>query len=59
MTIFADDGAIKHIMVLQGLSYGLTEQAIIAARKIRFTPADKDGKPISVMIILEYTFNPY
>ena len=59
MTVFADDGAIKHIMVLQPLSYGLTEQAIMAARKIRFTPADKDGKPISVIIFLEYTFNPH
>jgi tetratricopeptide (TPR) repeat protein len=59
MVVFADDGIIKHIMVIQGLSHGLTEQAIEAARKIRFTPAMRDGKPISVIGSLEFTFNLY
>jgi len=56
MVVFADDGIIKHIMVIQGLSHGLTEQAIEAARKIRFTPAMRDSKPISVIGSLEFTF---
>lgn len=59
MIVFGDDGAIKHILVIQGLSHGLTEQAIVAARKIRFTPAMRDGKPVSVMGSLEFTFNLY
>jgi TonB family protein len=59
MVVFADDGIIKHIMVIQGLSHGLTEQAVEAARKIRFTPAMRDGKPVSVIGSLEFTFNLY
>ncbi|MGH9751203.1 MAG: energy transducer TonB [Blastocatellia bacterium] len=59
MIVFADDGTLKHILVIQGLSHGLTEEAIKAARKIRFTPAMRDGKPVSVIGSLEFTFNLY
>ena len=55
--VFADDGALKHILIIRGLSHGLTEEAIKAARKIRFTPAMRDGKPISVIGLLEFTFS--
>ncbi|HKQ90076.1 MAG TPA: tetratricopeptide repeat protein [Blastocatellia bacterium] len=58
MAVFAYDATIKHIMAIQGLSHGLTEEAIAAARKIKFTPAMGDGKPISVTGALEFTFNP-
>jgi len=57
LVVFADDGTIKHIMVTQGLSHGLTERSIEAARKIRLTPAMRDGKPISTIGSLEYTFH--
>jgi TonB family protein len=57
MVVFADDGTLKHIMVIQGLSHGLTDEAIAAARKIKFTPAKGDGNPISVVGGLEFTFN--
>jgi tetratricopeptide (TPR) repeat protein len=59
MVVFADDGVLKHIMAIQGLSHGLTEQAIAAARKIRFKPAMRDGKPVSLIGSLEYSFNLY
>jgi tetratricopeptide (TPR) repeat protein len=59
MVVFADDGVLKHILALQGLSHGLTGQAVAAARKIRFTPAMRDGKPLSVIGSLEFTFNLY
>lgn len=59
MIVFADDGVLKHIAVIQGLSHGLTEQAIAAARKIRFNPAMRDGKPVSLISFLEFTFNLY
>jgi TonB family protein len=55
--VFAVDGTIKHILVVKGLSHGVTEEAIAAARKIRFTPAMADGEPISVVGNLEFTFN--
>ena len=50
-------GRVERIRVIQGLPYGLTEQAIEAARKIKFAPAMKDGKAVSMWIQLEYNFS--
>jgi TonB family protein len=55
--VFDVDGTVKHILVVKGLSHGLTEEAIVAARKIRFTPAMGVGEPISVIGNLEFTFS--
>ncbi len=57
--IFASDGTVKNIRVVSGLPYGLTERAIEAARKIKFIPAMKDGKNVSMWMQLEYNFNLY
>lgn len=54
--ILAADETVKHIEVLSGLPDGLSERAIEAARKIKFTPARKGGKLISVWVMLEYRF---
>jgi TonB family protein len=59
MVVFASDGQLKHLLVLRGLPDGLTEQAIAAARKIRFTPAMRNGRPISVVGTLDFSFNLY
>lgn len=39
--------------------YGLTEQDVIAAKKIKFKPATRDGAPITVTKIVEYLFTLY
>jgi TonB family protein len=57
--VFGVDGQISDISVVQGLPHGLTENAIIAAKKIRFEPAMKDGRPVSVRGKLEFSFNLY
>ncbi|HEX5080973.1 MAG TPA: tetratricopeptide repeat protein, partial [Blastocatellia bacterium] len=57
LAVFGEDGILKHILAIQGLSHGLTEEAIKAARKIRFKPAMRNGKPVSVFGSLEFTFN--
>jgi TonB family protein len=57
--IFADDATVKHVLVIRSLPYGLTEEAVRAARKIRFQPAMKDGHPVSMFIQIEYNFNVY
>jgi TonB family protein len=56
--VFQADGTIGAVKVIRGLPHGLTENAIGAARKIKFEPAMKDGKPVSVRGSLEFTFNP-
>ncbi len=57
--VFAEDGKVRAIMPLVRLPLGLTMRAIVAARQIRFTPATKDGKPVSMWMQLEYNFNLY
>jgi len=57
--ILASSGSVTHIEVLTGLPDGLTEKAIEAARKIKFEPGMKDGKPASIRVELEYHFNVY
>jgi len=57
--IFAADGTVTNIRVIQGLPNGLTEKAIEAARKIKFVPATKDGRNVSMWMQLEYNFNLY
>lgn len=57
--LFAADGQVKHIIVLNGLGYGLDREAIRAAKNIRFEPARKDGKPISVVKMVQYNFSIY
>lgn len=54
--VFSANGQIENIQVIAGLPYGLTEQAIKAAKKIKFVPAMKDGKPVAVWMHLEYNF---
>jgi TonB family protein len=52
-------GRIVITKVIQGLKDGLTEEAIEAAKNIKFFPGLKDGKPVPVQIQLEYNFNLY
>jgi TonB family protein len=53
------DGTIKHILVLKTLGYGLDENAVAAARQIKFQPKTVDGKPMPSVITMEYTFTIY
>jgi TonB family protein len=57
--VFAASGEVTNIRAISGLPYGLTEQAIAAARKIKFEPAMKDGRAVSQYIQIEYNFLPY
>jgi len=57
--VFASSGKVTNIRVGQALPDGLTERAIEAARKIKFIPATKEGKYVSMWMQLEYNFNLY
>ena len=57
--VFGADGRISDIRVVHGQPYGLTEEAIAAAYKIRFNPATREGRPVSVRSRLEYNFTLY
>ena len=57
--IFSRTGEVSNIRAINTLPFGLTERAIEAARKIRFLPAIKNSRPVSVFMQLEYNFNLY
>lgn len=57
--IFGADGRLRNVKVYQALGRGLDENAIEAALCIRFFPAEKDGKPVSQYIQIEYNFHLY
>jgi len=57
--VFTSGGQVSNIRAISGLPFGLTERAIAAARQIKFAPATKEGRPVSMYIQLEYNFNLY
>ncbi len=54
---FAANGYVTNIKATKEMKDGMTEKAIDCTRNIRFFPAEKDGKPVSVRMVLEYHFN--
>lgn len=57
--VLTADGRVTYILVVKGLSHGLTERAVSAARGIKFKPATVDGRAVSQFVTLEYNFNIY
>ncbi len=55
--VLASSGKVTNIVVIKSLPDGLTEQAIKAARKIKFKPAMKDGHPVSQYASIVYNFS--
>lgn len=56
---FMSDGTVGPIKVLDGLPYGLTENAIEAAKQIKFKPKMVNGQPVNTVLTFEYGFNIY
>lgn len=57
--VFTADRKIGQVMVLKGLGYGLDEEAVKAAANIVFEPETENGKPITVVKTLQYSFTIY
>jgi TonB family protein len=55
--VFSSSGVVTNIHPVTGLPDGLTERTIAAAKQIRFIPAIKDGRFVSMWIELQYNFN--
>ena len=54
--LFGNDGHIQQALIVQGLGFGLDEEATRAAREIAFTPARVDEKPVSVWGVVNFRF---
>lgn len=50
------DETIDRIKVVRGLPFGLTENAIRAACKVKFKPAVKAGNPVAQWVTIQYGF---
>ena len=57
--VLSSTGEVTNIRVIRGLPKGLTENAIEAARHLRFIPGVKDDHFVSYWVQLEYNFSLY
>ncbi len=57
--IVTPEGTTRDIHVLRSLGMGLDEKAMDAVQRWRFKPAEKDGRPVAVMIQVEVSFHLY
>ena len=53
---FAATGQVEVLRVINGLGHGLDEQAKLAAQRIQFKPATKDGRAVDQVSIIHVTF---
>lgn len=56
---FLASGEIGAVTPVSNLPFGLTEQALAAAKKLKFEPAYNDGNPVAVTKQVEYNFTIY
>jgi TonB family protein len=54
--VFTASGEVQITHVVQGLGHGLDEAAIRATSKIRFKPAQRDGKAVNTSALLHILF---
>jgi TonB family protein len=50
-------GHPSHVRVVKGVGMGLDEKAVEAARQYKFKPATLDGKPVTVDLYVDISFN--
>jgi len=53
---FTAAGQVRIVRVVRGLGHGLDESAVRAAQGIRFTPAQRDGRPVDSTATLHIVF---
>ncbi|HEV7902743.1 MAG TPA: energy transducer TonB, partial [Pyrinomonadaceae bacterium] len=57
--VLSASGTVSGITPITRLPHGLTREAVEAARRISFIPAEKDGRRVSQYVTIEYNFNLY
>jgi TonB family protein len=55
--IIDEDGCVRNVRPLQGLSHGMTEAATGSVRQWVFSPATMEGKPVKVYYVLSVNFD--
>ncbi|HQZ95393.1 MAG TPA: energy transducer TonB [Pyrinomonadaceae bacterium] len=57
--LFSREGKVTAAMPVKALANGLTEQAYVAAEKIGFKPGIKNGRPVTSLRTIAYSFSIY
>ena len=55
--LLCGSGKVTNLKVIQGVSDRVDEEAIKTARKLKFRPAQKDGRDVSQWLQFEYRLN--
>lgn len=59
MVEFKGDGKVGFVIITKGLQGGLNENVVEAARNVKFEPAIRNGRPVSVVKMMQYKFDTY
>jgi TonB family protein len=54
--VVRQDGSVGDIKIIDGLGYGLNERAMAAVRQWRFSPAQRRGAPVDVLVEVAVEF---
>jgi len=54
--IFQSAGTLREIEITRWAGFGLDESSIEAIRQLKFKPATRDGKPVSIRATVQYNF---
>jgi len=56
LALFDSSGRVTQAVIVKALGYGLDGEVIVALRAVRFRPATLNGKPVSVVKMVEFSF---
>jgi TonB family protein len=54
--VFRRNGQVGEVEIIRWAGYGLDESAARAIRQLKFKPATRDGRPVSVRAVVRYNF---
>jgi hypothetical protein len=52
--VFCGSGKVTDLVVTVGVNDALNEKAKAAAHRIKFSPAEKDGRQVSSVLVVKY-----
>lgn len=54
--VVSEDGSVKWTRIVRGAPFGLNQEALNTVRQWKFKPGVYDGKPVSVLLVLDLGF---
>jgi len=57
LVLLGKDGRVLYAVPIKRLGFGLDEESVNAAYRIKFTPATKDGRAVPYAVVISYGFS--